>query len=125
VFNAESLIAAQKLIRRLPVGESVLERVLDLVRAARPGTADAHPSVAASVSWGPGPRAAQALMLAVRARALMQGRLAPNVEDVAALARPVLVHRMALGFAARAEGQTLDALIGRLTADVTGVEAAA
>ena len=64
-------------------------------------------------------------MMAIRARALIQGRLAPGIEDVAALAHPVLIHRMALGFAARAEGQTLDALIARLTEDVTGVEAAA
>ncbi len=125
VFDAESLMAAQRLVRRLPVGEAVLERILDLVRSARPGTADAHPSVATAVSWGPGPRAAQALTMAIRARALIQGRLVPGVEDVAALAHPVLIHRMALGFAARAEGQTLDALIARLTLDVTGVEAAA
>ena len=108
VFDAESLIAAQRLIRRLPVGEAVVERILDLVRAARPGTPDAHPAVRTAVSWGPGPRAAQALMLAIRARALIQGRLVPGLDDVAALAHPVLIHRMALGFAARAEGQTLD-----------------
>jgi MoxR-like ATPase len=103
------------------VGETVVERILDLVRAARPGTADAHPAVAEAVSWGPGPRAAQALMLACRARALIQGRLAPGIEDVAALAHPVLIHRMALGFAARAEGRTLGALIATLTEEVTGV----
>ncbi len=125
VFDAKSLMEAQRLVRRLPVGEAVLERILDLVRAARPGTPDAHPSVATAVSWGPGPRAAQALMMAIRARALIQGRLAPGIEDVAALAHPVLVHRMALGFAARAEGQTLDQLITRLTEDVTGIGVAA
>ncbi|MCB1374398.1 MAG: MoxR family ATPase [Rhodobacteraceae bacterium] len=125
VFDAASLIAAQRLVRRLPVGESVLERILDLVRSARPGTPDAHPAVDLAVSWGPGPRAAQALMLAIRARALIQGRLVPDLDDVAALARPVLIHRMALGFAARAEGQTLDGLISRLVTDVMNVEAAA
>ncbi len=125
VFDAEGLMAAQTLVRRLPVGETVLEAILDLVRAARPGTADAHPAVTEAVSWGPGPRAAQALMLAIRARALIQGRLAPGLDDVAALARPVLIHRMALGFAARAEGQTLEALIVRLVGDVMRVEAAA
>jgi MoxR-like ATPase len=125
VFESGSLMAAQKLVRRLPVGEAVVEKILDLVRAARPGTPDAHPAVTQAVSWGPGPRAAQALMLAIRARALMQGRLVPGLEDVAALARPVLVHRMALGFAARAEGQTLGALIDRLVEDVTAHEAAA
>jgi MoxR-like ATPase len=125
VFDADSLMAAQLLIRRLPVGESVVERILDLVRAARPGTTESHPQVATAVSWGPGPRAAQALMLAIRARALIQGRLVPSLDDVAALAHPVLIHRMALGFAARAEGQTLDGLIARLVGDVMGVEAAA
>ncbi|HRO13036.1 MoxR family ATPase [Amaricoccus sp.] len=117
VFDAASLMAAQVLIRRLPVGEQVVERILDLVRAARPGTAEAHPAVREAVSWGPGPRAGQALMLAIRARA--------GLDDVAALAHPVLVHRMALGFAARAEGQTLGGLIERLVGDVTGLEAAA
>ncbi len=125
VFDADSLIAAQRLIRRLPVGEAVVERILDLVRAARPGTPDAHAAVRTAVSWGPGPRAAQALMLAIRARALIQGRLVPGLDDVAALAHPVLIHRMALGFAARAEGQTLDDLIGRLVGEVLGMEAAA
>ncbi len=125
VFDAESLMSAQRLIRRLPVGETVVERILDLVRSARPGTDDAHPSVRDAVSWGPGPRAAQALMLAIRARALIQGRLVPDMDDVAALAHPVLIHRMALGFAARAEGRTLDDLIARLVTDVMGREAAA
>jgi MoxR-like ATPase len=125
VFDASSLIAAQRLIRRLPVGEAVVERILDLVRAARPGTSEAHPAVRDAVSWGPGPRAAQALMLAIRARALLQGRLVPGMDDVAALAHPVLIHRMALGFAARAEGQTLDGLIARLVDDTLGMEAAA
>jgi MoxR-like ATPase len=125
VLDAPSLISAQRLVRRLPVGETVVDRVLDLVRAARPGTAEAHPMVTQQVSWGPGPRAAQALMLAVRARALLAGRLVPDLTDVAALARPVLIHRMALGFAARAEGRTLDQLIARLVEDVMGLEAAA
>ena len=119
------MIAAQHLIRRLPVGEQVVERILDLVRSARPGTPDTHPAVRDAVSWGPGPRAAQALMLAIRARALLQGRLVPGLDDVAALARPVLVHRMALGFAARAEGQTLTGLIAKLVGDQLGLEAAA
>ncbi len=125
VFDAGSLMAAQRLIRRLPVGEQVVERILDLVRSARPGTPDTHPSVRDAVSWGPGPRAAQALMLAIRARALIRGRLVPSLDDVAALAQPVLVHRMALGFAARAEGQTLPELIDRLVADQLRLETAA
>ncbi|MBD3680072.1 MAG: MoxR family ATPase [Rhodobacteraceae bacterium] len=125
VFTAAELIAAQELVRRMPVGETVLELILDLVRACRPGEAEAAEGVNQSVGWGPGPRAAQALMLTVRARALLQGRLAPSAEDVAALARPVLSHRMALTFAARARGESLGALIDDVTRNVSRIEAAA
>ncbi len=125
VFDAASLIAAQKLIRRMPVGDAIVDLILNLVRSARPGTEEGSALVQDAVSWGPGPRAAQALMLAVRARALIQGRLAPSPEDVAALAHPVLIHRMALGFSARAEGQTLDRLIAQLVEAAVGDRAAA
>jgi len=125
VFDAEALIAAQRTLRRMPVGDSVVEMILDLVRACRPGEAEALPAVRDAVAWGPGPRAAQALMLTVRARALLDGRLAPSPEDVAALARPVLEHRMALGFAARARGESLAALIERAAAAITRTEIAA
>jgi MoxR-like ATPase len=112
VMTAEDLMAAQRLMRRLPVGESVVEAILALVRSARPGEGD--PNVAGHLAWGPGPRAGQALMLTVRARALLQGRLAPSLDDVAALAEPVLKHRVALTFAARAEGETVSGLIAKL-----------
>ncbi len=125
VFSAADLIAAQALVRRMPVGETVMELILDLVRACRPGEPEAGEAVNASVGWGPGPRAAQALMLTVRARALLQGRLAPSAEDVTALARPVLSHRMALTFAARARGESLGSIIDGVAAQVTRVEAAA
>jgi MoxR-like ATPase len=111
-MTAEDLIAAQRLVRRLPVGESVIEAILDLVRQARPGEGD--PSVTQHIAWGPGPRAAQALMLATRARALVGGRLSPSLDDVIALAVPVLKHRMALTFAARADGLSIADLISRL-----------
>jgi len=104
---------AQMLIRRVPVGETVLEAILALVRGGRPEEA-ADETVRRSVAWGPGPRAAQALMLACRARALLDGRLSPSIDDVAALARPALRHRMALSFAARADGVELNAVIDRL-----------
>ena len=113
VMTAAELIAGQTLIRRIPVGNSVVDAILKLVRSARPdetGLTD----VTRHIAWGPGPRASQALMLAVRARAALEGRLAPSVDDVLALAHPVLRHRMALNFAARADGVTLDALIDRL-----------
>ena len=125
VFSAEELIAAQRAVRRMPVGEAVVEMILDLVRACRPGEPEAIDQVTNSVAWGPGPRAAQSLMLCVRARALLDGRLAPSAEDVAALARPVLTHRMALTFAARAEGIVLDEVISAVTGSVTHIEAAA
>ncbi|MFT6169057.1 MAG: MoxR-like ATPase, partial [Celeribacter sp.] len=75
--------------------------------------------------WGPGPRAAQALMLMVRARALLDGRLAPSPDDVVALARPVLSHRMALTFAARARGDDLGALIDAAAQSALNTRAAA
>jgi len=125
VFDAGSLIAAQHLIRRMPVGEQVVDMILDLVRSARPGDEGATDLVNQAVVWGPGPRAAQALMLLARARALLEGRLAPSIDDVSALARPVLVHRMALGFAARAEGISLNDVITDLTARAARRSAAA
>ena len=112
-MKADELMAAQRLIRRLPVGDSVVDAILDLVRSARPETAD--PSIAPLIAWGPGPRASQSLMLAVRARALVDGRFAPSVDDVVELAEPILKHRMALTFAARAEGQTISDIVRRLT----------
>ncbi|WP_420859511.1 AAA family ATPase [Marivivens marinus] len=124
VFTAAELIAAQTLLRRMPVGDSIVEMILDLVRACRPD-ADAPEVVRQNVSWGPGPRAAQALMLTVRAEALLDGRLAPSPEDVHRLAAPVLSHRMALSFAARARGVTLPDVIAEVAARITKVEAAA
>ena len=113
VLDAAGLIALQNLVRRMPVGEKVLAAIIELVRSARPG-ASADPRVNQHVAWGPGPRAGQALMLAVRARALLRGRLAPALDDVAALARPALVHRMALSFGARAEGLDVEGLVDDL-----------
>jgi MoxR-like ATPase len=115
VMSGELLQAAQRLVRRVPVGESVVEAILKVVREGRPETSS-FDEVREQVAWGPGPRASQALMLAVRARALLDGRLAPSIDDVIALAGPVLRHRMALTFAARADGITLADVIGRLTA---------
>jgi MoxR-like ATPase len=114
VLDSTMLEQAQRLVRRLPVGESVVEAILALVRSARPGEGDA--AITEKLSWGPGPRASQALMLASRARALLDGRLAPSVDDVIALAEPVLKHRMALTFAARADGETIPGVIARLAA---------
>jgi MoxR-like ATPase len=111
-MTAEDLMSAQRLVRRLPVGDSVVDAILDLVRAARPG--ESTEPFAKHIAWGPGPRAAQALMLATRARALIDGRLSPSVDDVKALALPILKHRMALTFAARAEGETIPNIVKSL-----------
>ena len=125
VFTPKELIAAQALVRKMPVGDAVVEHILDLVRACRPNEADASDLVQRTVAWGPGPRAAQALMLTVRAKALLEGRLAPSLDDVAAMAEPVLTHRMALSFAARAEGQELNDVIAQTLEFVSTRKAAA
>jgi MoxR-like ATPase len=113
VLSAHDLLDAQYLVRAMPVGTQVVDGIMHLVRGARPESA-AWSELKSQLAWGPGPRAAQALMLAARARALLDGRLAPSLDDVAALAGPALRHRMALNFSARAEGVALDLIIARL-----------
>src|SRR5438132_935183 len=115
-MTSDELIAAQRLVRRLPVGESVVSSILNLVRSARPGPDSGE--IGKLISWGPSPRASQALMLAARARALIDGRLAPSIDDVLDMAEPILKHRMALTFAARADGETMTGVIGKLTARI-------
>ncbi|MGA7326151.1 MAG: MoxR family ATPase [Rhodomicrobium sp.] len=114
VLSAEEVLAAQRFVRQIPTGDSVVDAILKLVRSARPQTAEAAPRVNDLVAWGPGPRATQALMLTVRARALLDGRFAPSIDDVIALAKPVLRHRMALTFTARTENMTVDQVIDGL-----------
>src|SRR3984893_14360144 len=111
-MNADILITAQRLVRRLPVGDFVVEEILSLLRSARPGPEGGE--AGKLIAWGPGPRASQSLMLAVRARALLDGRLAPSIDHVLDLAEPVLKHRMALTFSARAEGRTIPDVIRQL-----------
>ncbi|MDX3926906.1 MAG: MoxR family ATPase [Shinella sp.] len=111
-ISATRLQEIQTLIRQMPVSEKVLDAILSLVRSARPGNGVA--STDKHVAWGPGPRAGQAMMLCARARALYEGRLAPSVDDVLALAEPILQHRMALTFAARAEGMSVRDVIALL-----------
>ena len=112
ILSASELLAAQRLTRLIPVSDQVTDAILRVVRSARPGD-DASPEINNSVAWGPSPRASQALMLGIRARALLQGRLSPSVDDVAALVGPVFKHRMALNFTARAEGETVEGVITR------------
>jgi MoxR-like ATPase len=114
ILTSQELISAQRLVRQIPVGDQIVDAILKLVRSARPGTSDSAPQVNEYVAWGPGPRASQALMLAVRARALMDGRLAPSIDDVIVLAEPILKHRMALSFAARADNVSINDVIENL-----------
>ncbi|TRL40119.1 AAA family ATPase [Rhizobium straminoryzae] len=118
VIDAARLQDIQALIRQMPVSDTVVDAILALVRSARPGQGntmtDRH------VAWGPGPRAGQALMLCARARALYEGRLAPSLDDVHSLAEPVLQHRMALTFSARAEGMTVRDVIAGLVKQARG-----
>ncbi len=118
VLTGERLREIQQLIRQMPVSEKVVDAILALVRSARPGNGNAEADK--HIAWGPGPRAGQALMLTVRARALYEGRLAPSVDDVHALAEPVMQHRMALTFAARAEGVSVRDVIAGLVKTARG-----
>jgi MoxR-like ATPase len=113
-MTVTELMAAQRLVRRIPIGESVVEAILTLVRSGRPE--EAAEGARRFVAWGPGPRASQALMLACRARALIEGRFSPSVDDVLALASPVLRHRMAVSFAGRAEGVAVAQVIEQMAA---------
>ncbi len=113
VLSAQELMSIQRLVRQIPVPDKVVEAILKLVRSCRPGTGNST-DTDKYIAFGPGPRASQGLMLAVRAKALIDGRLAPSVDDVINLAEPILKHRMALSFAARAEGQDLSRIIARL-----------
>jgi MoxR-like ATPase len=112
-MTAAELQAAQRLVRQIPVGDSVVDAILALVRSGRPE--ESAEGARRFVAWGPGPRASQALMLACRARALLDGRYAPSIDDVLALAPPVLRHRMAVSFAGRAEGITVTQVIEQMT----------
>ena len=115
MMTGDEMLAAQRLLRRMPVGETVVEAILQLVRSGRPDTSD-FDEVKTHVAWGPSPRASQAFMMAVRGRAILDGRLAPSLDDVIHLAGPILRHRMALNFAARADGVDIDQVIERLCA---------
>ncbi|MBY4632537.1 AAA family ATPase [Rhizobium croatiense] len=118
IIDSQRLIEIQILVRQMPVSETVVDAILALVRSARPGQGNA--STDKNVAWGPGPRAGQAMMLCARARALYQGRLAPSLDDVFALAEPILQHRMALTFAARAEGMSVRDVIAGLVKQAKG-----
>lgn len=109
LFSADSLRAAQHLVRSLPVGEKIMDAIIQLMRDLRPETS--RLSEMKHLAYGPGPRAAQALMLTCRARALMTGRLSPNIADIEALASVALSHRMGLKFTAESASVTINSVI--------------
>lgn len=108
----------QNLVRHMPVPDSVVNAILQLVRSARPNADAPSGALQHAIAWGPGPRAGQALMLCSRARALYDGRLSPSLDDVKTLAKPILQHRMALGFSARAEGVKIGDVIAQLVEQI-------
>jgi MoxR-like ATPase len=117
VFSPADITAAQAIIRQLPIGQKVVDGILTLVQSGRPDQSKLE-SVKKHVSWGPGPRAGQAFMLAARAKALLENRYSPSLDDVVALAPSILRHRMALHFSARAEGRTIEDIIKEMTAQL-------
>ncbi len=114
VVSGEQIIQFQRTVRRVPLPPHVKDWVLDTVRSARPRELQSKPWVKDLIQWGPGPRASQQLVLAAKARALLQGRTHVTIDDVETLALPVLRHRIVPTFAAEADGITVDDLIKRL-----------
>jgi MoxR-like ATPase len=114
VLTADEVLELQELVRRVPVPDALVDRAVRLTRATRPGDALAPDFVRQWVSWGAGPRAGQALVLAAKSRALLEGRLAASEDDLLRVIKPVLRHRLVLNYQAEAEGAKADDLIGRL-----------
>ena len=114
VLNAQQVLELQELVRRVPVADSAVDLAVSLARRTRPSDASAPESVKKWVSWGAGPRASQSLVLGAKARALLSGRFAAAAEDVKAVAKPVLRHRVVMNFQAEAEGVGPDDLIETL-----------
>ena len=114
VVDGKRIVELQELIRRVPVGEHVFNYALDIVRATRPNESGASDFVRHWVNWGAGPRAGQYMILAGKARALMQGRLHVTMEDVATVAPAVLRHRIVPNFNAEAEGIAVEQIIDKI-----------
>jgi MoxR-like ATPase len=119
VVDAQAIIDFQQIVRRIPVADPIFEYAARLVRATRPGEADAPEFVKRLMSWGAGPRASLNLILAGKARAALRGRCHVSEDDIRAIALPILRHRIIPSFAARSEGMTSDTLIERLLEEVT------
>ncbi len=118
VLEGETLLNLQLLVRDTPVADGVLRYALALVRATRPASEGGHPEVAPLLQWGAGPRAGQALVLSAKARATLRGRAFVTLEDIRAMAKPVLRHRMHASYEAEAQGLSADAIIDKVLAQV-------
>ncbi|MCX7050110.1 MAG: MoxR family ATPase [Candidatus Sumerlaeota bacterium] len=118
IISDEAIIACQKVARRVPAPDHVVAFVLDLVRACRPHEPEALPFIKELLEWGPGPRACQMLILGGKVRALLKGRMHVAIEDIEALAAPVLRHRLVPTFNAEAQGVTVDDIVTRALASI-------
>ena len=118
VVNAQQIVELQQLVRRVPVADHCVRYAVSLVRSSRPGDAQAPDYIREMVSWGAGPRASQYLVLAAKARAILAGRHSVAIEDIRAVALPVMRHRMVVNFHAEAQNISAVGLIQRLLADV-------
>jgi MoxR-like ATPase len=116
VLTGQQIVACQRIVRRVPTPDHVYEFVLDLVRMSRPRESEAPPLVREFVEWGPGPRAAQCLISSGKVRALLRGRYHVTIDDIEALALPVLRHRIVPTFSAEAQGYTVDQIVGEILA---------
>jgi MoxR-like ATPase len=113
-LTAEEIMVYQHLVRRVPVPDNVIEYAVRLASKTRPGTTGASPIATEYLEWGAGPRASQYMILGAKCNALLNGKYSPDIEDVQAIAKPVLRHRMVRNFKAEAEGITVDGLIERM-----------
>ncbi len=118
VLRGSDILLVQRIVRRVPISDHVLDYAVGLARATRPREAEAPDFISDWVSWGAGPRAAQYLVLGAKARAILDGRYNVSANDIRAMAHPVLRHRIFTNFNADAEGITADAIIDRLLATV-------
>jgi len=114
ILTSEDIIAYQHLVRKVPVPDNVIEYAVTLASKTRPQTAAASPVANDYLEWGAGPRASQFLVLGAKCNALLNGKYSPDIEDVQAIAKPVLRHRIVRNFKAEAEGISVDELIGKL-----------
>ena len=119
IIGREDLLLYQDLVRRVPIADNVIEFAVDLVSKTRPQSDKAFAAVSGWIEWGAGPRASQYLVLGAKAKAVLDGRPAPEIDDIKAMARPVLRHRLITNFNAEAEGLNTDDILSILLEDKT------